>query len=231
MKRITVIALDDHDLVRQGIRSLLADKPDIELVGEGSVGEHLPVLLQQYQPDVVLLDIGMPEKEGADVNTHSDNTFRVLPAIARIRNQHPNTHVIIVSQYQSQAIIEGAMDLGVQGYLLKDDALSLQLAEAIRAVYWGGLYFSPEIEQQLRRGGPRISRDAVVTARQKEILQALVNNPSLPYSQVAERLGISEHTLNNHLRKIYERLEANNKLEALLNAVRMGLVSIEQLDG
>lgn len=231
MKPITVITLDDHYLVRQGIRSLLADKPDIKIVGEGSAGEHLPVLVQEHRPDVILLDIGMPQKEATALDDHLDNTFRVLPAIARLRNQHPAIQIVIVSQYESQAIIEGALDLGVRGYLLKDDALSLQLAEAIRTVSWGGLYFSPEIEKRLTRGGPRDSKDAVLTARQKEILQALANNPSLSHQQIAERLGISEHTLNNHLRKIYEQLEATNKLEALLNAMRMELISIERLDG
>ncbi len=230
MKPITVITLDDHHLVRQGIRSLLADKPDIKLVGEGSAGEHLLVLVQQHQPDVVLLDIGMPQKEAVDTSAYPDNTFRVLPAIARLRNQYPDTHVIIVSQYQSQAIIEGAMELGVQGYLLKDDALSMQLANAIRAVYWGGLYFSPEIERQLTSGHSRNPQDAVLSSRQKEILQALANNPNLSYPQIAKRLGISEHTFNNHLRKIYERLEVSNKLEALLNALRIGLVSFERIN-
>jgi DNA-binding NarL/FixJ family response regulator len=112
--------------------------------------------------------------------------------------------------------------------LLKDDSLSLQLAEAIRTVSWGGLYFSPEIEKRLMRGEQRDSKDAVLTARQKEILQTLANNPSLSHQQNAERLGISEHTLNNHLRKIYEQLEATNKLEALITAMRMGLISIER---
>lgn len=229
MKPITVITLDDHYLVRQGIRSLLADKPDIKLVGEGSAGEHLPVLVQEHQPDVVLLDIGMPQKEATATDDSPDNTFRILPAIARLKNQHPDIQIVIISQYESQAIIEGALDLGVRGYLLKDDALSLQLAEAIRTVSWGGLYFSPEIEKRLTRGGRRDSKDAVLTARQKEILQALANNPSLSHSEISERLGISEHTLNNHLRKIYEHLEATNKLEALINAMRMGLISIERL--
>ncbi|MFQ5433808.1 MAG: LuxR C-terminal-related transcriptional regulator [Anaerolineae bacterium] len=230
MKLITVVTLDDHDLVRQGIRSLLADQPDIKLVGEGSAGEHLPVLAARHKPNIVLLDIGMPQKEAALADAHPDNAFRVLPAIARLRTLHPETQIIIVSQYESQAIIEGALDLGVRGYLLKDDALSRQLADAIRTVSWGGLYFSPEIEQQLTRGGSHRSKDAILTLRQQEILQALANNPSLSYPQIAERLGISEHTFNNHLRKIYERLEAANKLEALLTALRMGLISIENMN-
>ncbi len=230
MNPITVITLDDHHLVRQGIRSLLADKPGIELVGEGSAGEHLFDLVKLYQPDVVLLDIGMPQKEAAGTDVHPDNTFRALPAIVRLRNQYPNTQVIIVSQYESQAIIEGALDIGVRGYLLKDDALSMQLADAIRTVSWGGLYFSPAIEKQLMKGRSRDFRGAILTPRQKETLQALANNPSLSYPQIAGQLGISDHTFSNHLRKVYEKLEATNKLEALISALRMGLISINQTD-
>jgi DNA-binding NarL/FixJ family response regulator len=229
MKRITVIALDDHYLVRQGIRSLLAEEPDIDLVGEGAAGEHLIVLVQQFQPDIVLLDIGMPQKITPDANAHADNTFRILPAIARLQRQHPAVQIIIISQYESQAIIEGALELGVRGYLLKDDALSMHLADAIRAVDRGGLYFSAEIGKQLTKG-QRTSQDAILTTRQKEIVQALADNPGLSYAQIAEQLGISDHTFNNHLRKIYEKLEATNKLEALINALRMGIVSIEQVD-
>lgn len=223
MKHITVITLDDHHLVRQGIRSLLDGETDIRLVGEGSAGEHLEPLINKHRPDVVLLDLGMPQhKKGP-----TEDSFRALPAIARISNSYPDTKIIIVSQYVSKAIFESAMELGVGGYLLKDDALSMCLVDAVRAVHRDGFYFSKAIGRRIADSWKRTTREPILTQRQLEIIQALAGNPGLSYSQHADRLGISEHTFNNHLRKIYEKLEAKNVLEALVSAVRLGIVLIE----
>jgi DNA-binding NarL/FixJ family response regulator len=223
VKTITVITLDDHHLVRQGIRSLLDVETDIKLVGEGSAGEHLEPLMIKHRPDVVLLDLGMPQQE----DSPAEDSFRAMPAIAHISNSYPDTKIIIVSQYVSKAIFESAMELGVGGYLLKDDALSMSLVDAVRAVHRDGFYFSKAIGRRIANGWKKATQGAILTPRQLEIIQALADNPGLSYAQHAEKLGISEHTFNNHLRKIYEKLEATTVLEALVRAVRLGIVLIE----
>lgn len=223
MKPITVITLDDHYLVRQGIRSLLDGEMDIQLVGEGSAGEHLESLMDKHRPDVVLLDLGMPQQKNGPI----EDSFRALPAIARISNSYPDTKIIIVSQYVSEVIFESAMELGVGGYLLKDDALSMCLVDAVRAVHRDGFYFSKAIGRRIANSWKQTTREPVLTPRQLEIIQALADNPGLSYAQHAGRLGISEHTFHNHLRKIYEKLEAKTVLEALVSAVRLGIVLIE----
>ncbi|MEW5985027.1 MAG: response regulator transcription factor [Chloroflexota bacterium] len=228
MKPISVVTLDDHHLVRVGIRSVLINAPDVEVVGEGSTGEHLELLLEQHNPDVVLLDLGMPEKTGQATQTPGA-AFRALPAISRLRERYPNTRVIIVSQQISQALVEGALERGVRGYLLKDDALSVHLAEAIRTVHLGGLYLSEGVSRQWRT--PQVSPNTpVLTQRQQEVIQAVASNPEFSYAEHARRLDISEHTLTNHLRQVFERLGTNNVTAAVVKALQMGIVSFSTVE-
>lgn len=223
MKPISVVTLDDHHLVRAGIRSVLINAPDVEVVGEGSTGEHLELLLEQHNPDVVLLDLGMPEKAGQSTQTPG-TAFRALPAISRLRERYPNTRVIIVSQQISQALVEGALERGVRGYLLKDDALSVHLAEAIRTVHLGGLYLSEGVGRQWRSTPQVSSTTPVLTQRQQEVIQAVATNPELSYAEHARHLDISEHTFTNHLRQVFERLGTNNVTAAVVKALQMGIV-------
>jgi len=230
MKPITVITLDDHHLVRHGIRSLLQEDPTIELVGEGWAGEHLDILLQMHKPDIVLLDIGMPQKEDV-TDSEGNNTFHVLPAIARSLCQYPNTNILIVSQYASQAIIEGALELGVKGYILKGDMLSQNLTDAIRTVYRGGMYLSEGVGKRLRYKRMQPQPDEILTARQLEVIQTIAANPDLSYAQHAAQMEISEHTFNNHLRQIFNRLNVSSLAAALVKAVQLGIVSVDKLVG
>lgn len=227
MKSITVITLDDHHLVRHGIRSLLREDPIIELVGEGWAGEHLDALLQMHKPDIVLLDIGMPQNEVAPDNG-GDNAFRVLPAIARSLRQYPDTNILIVSQYASRALIEGALELGVRGYILKGDALSESLTYAIRTVYQGGTYLSESVSKRLSYKRSQSQTDTILTARQLEVMQTIAANPDLSYAQHAAQLEISDHTFNNHLRKIFNRLEVSSLVAAIVKAVQLGIISVDK---
>jgi len=223
-KSISVITLEDHYLTREGIRSLLSNSPDIELVGEGSAGEHLEPLVVEKQPDIVLLDLNLPQKENGSVRMPG-NSFRVIPSITWMTETYPNTKVIIVSQYISPAIAEGVLDAGVRGYLLKDDTLTRYLPETIRAVYNGGHYFSDEVSSQLRDAQPEL-----LTRRQHQVIRAIASEPDLPLAVHAEHLGISVHTLSNHRRQIFERLGARSMAGAIIKAIKLGIVSVAFID-
>ncbi|MCP5096842.1 MAG: response regulator transcription factor [Chloroflexi bacterium] len=226
MRPITVITLDDHYLVRHGIRSLLNDDPTIELVGEGGAGEHLDPLLQKHKPDIVLLDIGMPQTEGVTDN-EGDNTFHVLPAIARVLRHYPDMNIIIVSQYASQALIEGSLELGVKGYVLKGDVLSEHLTDAIRTVHRGGTYLSEGVGKRLNYKRRKAQTETILTARQAEVMQMIAANPDLSYADHAAQMQISEHTFNNHLRQIFSRLSVSSLAAAIVKAVQLGIISVD----
>lgn len=211
---ITVIAIDDHFLIREGIRSLLAGHPDVQLVAEGWAGEHLLHLVQVHSPDIVLLDLGLP----ATPQAGQTPPFQAFPALATLAQNHPRTRVIIVSQHDSPTLVEGAIELGVRGYLLKYDALTQQLVEAIRVVHRGGAYFSTAIWARLQ--GQTSPSTVHLSPRQQEILWALAIHPDYSQARHARQLGISENTLKQHLRHIYRALGATNLTSAILKALQ-----------
>ena len=135
---ITVVTVDDHLLVRQGIRSQLDTDDGIELVGEGATGEDTFRLVRQHKPHVLLLDIAMPQT----ADQSSNERFQVDKAIWQLKELSPKTATIILSQYISPALIETFLLDGVRGYLLKSDKLTGMLAQSIRAVHYGSLFFS-----------------------------------------------------------------------------------------
>jgi len=225
MKPITVVTLDDHHLVREGIRRLLDEDPTLKLVGEGWAGDQLEPLLTQHRPDVLLLDVGMPQS-ATEPSGPGENTFRLLPTLAWLQRRYPGVRVIIVSQYASPVLIESAIELGVCGYLLKDDIFSRYLADAIRAVMRGECYFSEGVTRRLVTPDDRGERQ--LTPRQREVLQAIAAAPELTYVQHADQLGISEHTISHHLRQIFSRLAVSNLTAAIVNAARLRLITLDE---
>lgn len=223
MATVRVLVLDDHFLVREGIRSLLKEHEDVAIVGEGWVGEQLAPLIEEHRPDVVLLDLGMPWK-ASHASSGPGVPFQALPAIAQMRRNWPGTKFIIVSQYVTHSLVEGAVEAGADGYLLKDDVLCLKLIEAIHTVHLGGVYFSAAASQQLRQ---RVAPgEHVLSERQVEIIQAIAANPSLSYAEQARRLNISEHTLHNHLRQIFKKLGVRNITAAIVEGLKQGFISV-----
>ncbi|CAG0930553.1 Transcriptional regulatory protein DegU [Thermoflexales bacterium] len=218
---IRVIVLDDHPLIRHGMRSLLSDAQDIEIVGEGGSGEELRKLVETQHPDVILLDLNMPEQ--AHQKRGADNTFRPFEAVTWIQNVSPPTRVLIVSQHFDLTTVERAARAGVQGYLLKDDRLTDHLADAVRSVYHGGAYFSVAVSEMLHRPLSKAPLPSL-TNQQLEVLQAICASPNQSYSGHVANLGIEENTLRNHLRAIFERLDVNNLAAAIIRASQLGLI-------
>ncbi|MBI1298942.1 response regulator [bacterium] len=225
-KQITVVAIDDHELILQGIRYLLEKNDDIKLVAEGYAGSDIVPLVARHQPEVLLLDIGIPEERSYGEQAASRHS--VFATLHLLQTEYPYTRTIIVSQYGTPLLAKAALSAGVKGYLIKDDALTSYLANAIRTVHRGGIFFSRSLQSQLIQA--RIGEPNPLQPRQIEILTAFVLKPNEDRGVIAKTLGISVSTLNYHLGRIYDVLKVNGLAAALVKAMEMDLLPVPPPD-
>ena len=213
MAPIRVLIADDHLLVRAGIRALLEQQPDMEVVAEASNGREALQLIRQYQPNIVLMDIAMPELSG-------------LEAIRQLSKESPKIQSIILSMYADEHHVWQALQAGAAGYLVKGGALA-ELELAIRAVARGHTYLSPDVskpvvkEYLLRTSGGGTAES--LTPRQREILQMIAEGK--PTKQIALILNISVKTVESHRAQLMKRLDAKDIATLVRHALRWGLVS------
>lgn len=207
---IRVFLVDDQTLVRKGIRSLLSLLPDIEIAGEAVDGKEALRLIPAANPDVVLLDIRMPEMNGLEV----------LRAMAR--PDCPPHFIILTTFDDSDALLEGCK-AGARGFLLKDVALE-QLASAITSVAEGRLILQPSITETLLRnlqgrGAPRIDDDfaEALTEREREVIRLMAGGFS--NREIGEMLGLSEGTVKNYVSRLLLKLDARDRTSAVLKAI------------
>ena len=206
MTTIKVLAVDDHPLLREGITAVLGNQPDLSVVGEASNGYEAVERCRALAPDIVLMDLEMPDMSGID-------------AIAAIRAEFPATHIIVLTAHGSDAQILRALNAGAVGYLLKD-GLRKELVDTIRRVHAGHRGVSPAVAQKLVE-----SRFAeALTERELEILASVAAGNSNKI--VADRLSISEETVKSHMRNILAKLGANDRTHAVTIALKRGLISI-----
>jgi len=203
MSIITVLLVDDHLVVRSGLRALLSTQPDIEVVGEAASGEAAVQLAQVHAPGVVVMDLAMgPGMDG-------------IEAIKRIRNQRSGQAILVFTTYDSDADIVRAVDAGAMGYLLKDAAPE-EIFAAIRGAIQGKSVMSPPVAsrlfQQLR------NPDEVLTPREAELLSLLTEG--LSNRELGKRLFISEATVKTHLAHIYAKLGVDTRAAAIATAIR-----------
>jgi two-component system, NarL family, nitrate/nitrite response regulator NarL len=204
---IQVVLADDHELVRAGIRSLLSDIRDVEVVAEVRDGEELLKLLESVHPDVVVSDINMPGMDG-------------ITAVRRIRELYPQLRVIMLTMNDSADSIKRAVAGGANGYIRKD-APAFELETALRSVMATGSYFGTGVAQRLLEPTePPVEEK--LTGRQLEILVMLARGKSS--KEIAFELGLSSKTVDVHRTRIMERLELNDVASLTLYAVRKGLV-------
>lgn len=206
---IRVMVVDDHAVVRSGLRMFLLAFDDIELVAEAASGEEALRLCAEARPDVVLMDMVMPGMDGAD-------TTREL------RQQYPQTQVLALTSFQSGELVQDALQAGAIGYLLKDVPID-ELAAAIREAHAGRSTLAPAAAQALvkaTRQQPAIGFD--LTERQKEVLALVVEG--LSNAEIAERLVITLATARYHVSTILSKLGASNRAEAAAMAIKHDLL-------
>ncbi|HSV81262.1 MAG TPA: response regulator transcription factor [Ramlibacter sp.] len=204
---IRVVLADDHDLVRSGIKALLATVEGVQVIAEARNGIELLQLLGTVQPDVVMTDISMPGMDG-------------ITAIAEIHNRHPEVRVIVLSMYDTVDFVKRAVANGACGYLMKD-APPFELEQALRSVMATGSYFSAAVAQRLLQPSEP-SVDDELTTRQVEILTLIAQGKSA--KEIAFELGLSPKTVDVHRARIMERLRLNDIASLTRYAVRKGLV-------
>ena len=206
-KKIRLIIVDDHDMVRRGLASYLSITPDIQLVGEASNGEEAVVLCDQLQPDIVLMDIMMPRMDG-------------IEATRQIRKRNPHIQVIALTSYQEKDLVHQVILEGAISYLLKN-VTGEELIDAIRKGYCGKPTMAPEIAMALIRDQFPTPGDDL-TPREKEVLCLLVDGLNNP--EIANRLTISRSTARAHVSNILMKLAVSNRGEAITLALRNKLV-------
>ena len=202
--RIRVLLCDDHAVVREGLAMLLEREADIEVVGGVGNGIEAVEAYGELRPDVLLIDLKMPQMSGAE-------------AVAAIRGEHPRARAIVLTTYDGDEDIHRALRAGAKAYLLKN-APGAELLRAIRAVYGGQSYIPSSVAARLaeRAGLPEVS------AREFDVLQLLARGQS--NHDIARALFVSEATVKGHLNSLFAKLNVQSRLEAIAVAIRRGLI-------
>lgn len=213
---IRVVVVDDHFVVRKGVCALLMDAEDITVVGEGGNGWEAVELARRLRPQVILMDLKLPELSGVE-------------AIQMILAEQPETGILVLTAYGLEAQILASVEAGALGYLTKT-AEREELLAAIRRVGLGELYLPASLTRQvlthLHARPARIAPETL-TAREEEVLRLLTRGRS--NQKIAEDLGISEITVRTHVSHILGKLDASNRVQAALYALRSGLVLLEDV--
>jgi DNA-binding NarL/FixJ family response regulator len=213
---IRLLIADDHKLMREGLRALLAGESDIEVIGEAGDGRAIVKMVEKLAPDVVLMDISMPQLNG-------------IEATRQIEHLSGSTRVVALSMHADRLFVQGVLKAGAAGYLLKDSAFD-DLAQAVRAVSNGQMYLSPGIagvvvEGFLNTNGGTVVDEVNLTAREREVLQLITEGSST--RDIATQLHISVKTVETHRRQLMKNLDLFTVAELTKYAIRNGLTRIE----
>jgi DNA-binding NarL/FixJ family response regulator len=209
-KKIRILLADDHAVVRQGFRMILAAEQDFEIVGEAANGKEAVELAERLQPDVVVMDVAMPELNG-------------IEATRRLAESAPRTRVLALSMHKDSAYVREILRAGARGYLLKD-AFDRDLLMAVRAVAAGDGYLSPSVSDAVLSDYRKHVTDPIdlLSSREREVLQMLAEGRS--NKEIATLLKLSVYTVDAHRGRIMEKLNLHSIGELVRFAVRSGLV-------
>ncbi len=212
---IRLMLADDHRMLREGLSRSMSEH-GFDVVGEARDGVEAVNMAYSLSPDVILMDVSMPEMDGVE-------------ACRQVRAAVPGTKVVMLTMHADQEVLANAIRAGACGYLVKDCSTE-EIAGAVRMASNGDTALSPQLAasmlDEVRKLDMAPTReDRVVTKREEEVLQLIADGCST--SEVADQMYISQKTVKNHLASIYQKLDARDRTEAVLQAVRMGIVSLE----
>jgi two-component system, NarL family, response regulator LiaR len=205
---IRVMIVDDHAVVRSGLGAFFAVYPDLELIGEAENGDEALVRCGLLKPDVILMDLIMPGMDG-------------VTAARSIKQKYPDVKVIALTSFQEEDLIQGALQAGAIGYLMKN-VTARELAAAIRSAHAGKMTLSPEVTQVFVQQKIRSREFEDLTEREREVLRLMVDG--LNNNQIAKRLFISLSTVKYHISNILAKLGVENRVAAVTTAIQKGLV-------
>lgn len=214
---IRILVADDHDIVRKGVTSLLANRPDWQVCAEASNGRDAVSLAEKFRPNVAILDLSMPELNG-------------LEATRQIRLRVPETEILVFSMYENEQFVRNLLAAGARGYVLKSD-IATQLLTAVETVARHKPFFTSDVAEKVLEGFLKLGntseeengRSGVLTAREREIVQLLAESKS--NKEIANALGISVKTVQTHRATIMRKLGINSIVELVHYAIRNNLVA------
>ena len=229
MKKTRILIIDDHQLYREGIKRILEFEESFEVVGEGEDGTQALELVERYNPDVVIMDINMPNMNGVEATKQLIQTY-------------PETKVIILSIHDDESYVSHAVKTGADGYLLKEMDVD-ELIEAVKVVAEGGSYLHPKVTHNLVKEYRRLAETVtnpdqayprkyevrrpyhILTRRECEVLQLLAEGKS--NKKIGEALFISEKTVKNHVSNILQKMNCNDRTQAVVEAIKKGWVDVD----
>lgn len=215
MEKIRVFIADDHAVMREGLRQILTNEPDLEVVGEAADGRQVLEMVRQAKPRVVILDIAMPGVNG-------------LEAVGLIKKSHPETEVVMLSMHSKESMIHRALDAGALGYVLKASPVS-DVISAVRAAHKGEYFLSSQIKAELvsaylqsRQEKPPIKGYDLLTEREQQIFRLVAEGGST--KQIAEMLNLSPRTVEKHRTNIMRRMGLKDRLDFVKQAIKIGII-------
>jgi DNA-binding NarL/FixJ family response regulator len=212
MSDIRVLVVDDHAILRDGICSLLERQEGLNVVGEAGNGREALERVEELQPDIVLMDVSMPEMDG-------------LEATRRIKSAHPEIKVLVLTQHDNQEYINPLLQAGASGYVLKRSG-GREVVTAIRQVYEHGVFLEPEVARQVLHNFSRSAETPSLTEREQQVLKLAVQGKS--NKDIARRLFISPKTVSVHRTNIMAKLGVHNSAELVRYAIQHNLVDIDE---
>ncbi len=215
MSAIKILLADDHEILREGLRRMIAKEADMEVVGEAESGRAAVEMAPKLVPDVIVMDITMPDLNGMD-------------ATRQILSKTPGVKILALSMHQDRKYVLGMLEAGATGYLLKGCKFE-ELVVAIRSVARKNVYLSPKIADMVLNGylgkTPNKTAEAVLSDREREVLQLLAEGYSI--KETAYKLGVSPKTIETHRSHIMEKLQISNSSEIVKYALRAGLITLD----
>jgi DNA-binding NarL/FixJ family response regulator len=206
MRKISILAVDDHPILRRGLAALLADEQDMQLVAEAANGREALEQFRLVRPDVTLLDVQMPEMNGID-------------AVVAIRAEFPAARVIMLTTYAGDALARRALKAGAQGYVLKG-LVRMELLDTIRAVHRGSKAINPVVANGLAEH----AADDALSEREIEVLESVARGNS--NKRIGIQLSISEETVKGHVKNILDKLGANDRTHAVTLGLTRGILQL-----